>query len=167
MIISAIVAVSENNAIGRDNTLPWHLPEDLKFFKRTTKGKPMLMGRKTFESLGGVLKDRLHIVVSSQKDLQLPEGVLLANSLSEGLEKLKAAGDEEVFIIGGGQVFSETIDIIERLYITVVHTVIEDAWAFFPDIDHSHWKLVWEEKHEADERHKYAYTFQQFERVSM
>ena len=167
MIISAIVAVSENNAIGRDNTLPWHLPEDLKFFKRTTKGKPMLMGRKTFESLGGVLKDRLHIVVSSQKDLQLPEGVVLANSLNEGLEKLKAAGDEEVFIIGGGQIFSETIEIIDRLYITVVHTVIDDAWAFFPDIDHGHWKLVWEEKHEADERHKYAYTFQQFERVSM
>jgi dihydrofolate reductase len=167
MTISAIVAVSENNAIGRDNTLPWHLPEDLKFFKRTTKGKPMLMGRKTFDSLGGVLKDRLHIVVSSQKDLQLPEGVVLANSLDEGLEKLKAAGDEEVFIIGGGQIFAETIDLIDRLYITVVHTVIDDAQAFFPDIDHSHWKLSWEEKHHADERHKYDYTFQQFERVAL
>lgn len=165
MIISAIVAVSENNAIGKDNQLPWHLPEDLKFFKKTTLGKPMLMGRKTFDSLGGVLKNRLHIVVSSQKDLQLPEGVVLCHSLEEGIERLKAEGNEEVFIIGGGQIFAETLDITDRLYITKVETVIPDATAFFPDIDHSHWKLVWEEKHEADEKHKFGYTFQQFERV--
>jgi dihydrofolate reductase len=167
MIISAIVAVSENHAIGRDNQLPWHLPEDLKFFKRTTLGKPMLMGRKTFDSLGGMLKNRLHIVVSTQKDLQLPEGAVLCNSLEDGLEKLKAASDEEVFIIGGGQIFAETMDIIDRLYITEVHTTIPDATAFFPDVDHSHWKLVWEEQHEADEKHAFAFTFRQYERVAL
>lgn len=165
MIISAIVAVSENNAIGKDNTLPWHLPEDLKFFKRTTLGKPMLMGRKTLDSLPGILKNRLHIVLSSQKNLQLPEGVVLVNTIEEGLNKLKETGSEEVFIIGGGQLFAETMDIIDRLYITEVKTVIEDANAFFPEVDHSHWKLVWEEKHEADEKHAYQYTFKQYERV--
>lgn len=167
MIISAIVAVSENNAIGKDNDLPWRLPEDLKFFKRTTDGKPMLMGRKTLDSLPGMLKNRLHIVLSTQKDLKLPEGVVLVNTLQEGLDKLKETGSEEVFIIGGGQLFAETMDILDRLYITEVHTVIEDATAFFPEVDHSHWKLVWEEKHTADEKHKYDFTFKQYERVSL
>ena len=166
MIVSAIVAVSENNAIGKDNQLPWHLPEDLKFFKRTTMGKPVLMGRKTFDSMGKALTGRLNIVISRQ-ELQLPEGVLLCHSVEEGMEKLEGLDHEEVFVIGGGQIFEETLDRIDRLYITIVHTVIEDATAFFPDIDHSHWKLVWEEKHEADEKHKFAYTFQQYERVNL
>jgi dihydrofolate reductase len=167
MIISAIVALSENNAIGKDNGLPWHLPEDLKFFKRTTLGKPMLMGRKTLDSLPGVLKNRLHIVVSTQKNLQLPEGVVLVNSVEEGLNKLKETGSEEVFIVGGGQIFAETMDIIDRLYITEVKTVIKGATAFFPEVDHSHWKLVWKEEHHADEKHQYDYTFKQYERVSL
>ncbi len=167
MIISAIVAVSDNHAIGKDNGLPWHLPEDLKFFKRTTLGKPMLMGRKTFESLPGILKNRLHIVVSTKGDLSLPEGVVLCDSLEEGIEKLKETGSEEVFIIGGGQIFTETMNIVDRLYITEVHTVIEGATAFFPLVDHSHWKLVWEEKHQADEKHQYDYTFKQYERVNL
>lgn len=165
MIISAIVAVSENNAIGKDNDLPWRLPEDLKFFKRKTDGKPMLMGRKTLASLPGMLKNRLHIVLSSQKDLQLPEGVVLVHSIEEGLNKLRDTGSDEVFIIGGGQLFAETMNIIDRLYITEVKTVVEDADAFFPEVDHSHWKLVWEEEHHADEKHRYDFTFKQYERV--
>lgn len=165
MIISAIVAVSDNNAIGRDNQLPWHLPEDLKFFKRTTMGKPMLMGRKTFDSLGRVLKDRLHIVVSRQKDLQLPEGVLLYDNIDDAMKRMEQENAEEGVIIGGGIIFEETMDLLDRLYITQVHTTIDDAHAFFPHVNHAHWKLVWEEKHTADEKHAFDYTFQQWERI--
>lgn len=165
MILSAIVAISDNNAIGRDNQLPWHLPDDLKFFKHTTLGKPMLMGRKTFESLGGVLKNRLHIVVSQQKDLRLPDGVLVYNDIDAGIIRMEQENTEEGFIIGGGVVFEKTMHLIERLYLTRVHTIIEDAHAFFPHINHAHWKLVWQEEHKADEKHAYDFTFQQWERI--
>lgn len=165
MILSAIVAISDNHAIGRDNQLPWHLPEDLKFFKRTTLGKPMLMGRKTFESLGGVLKNRLHIVVSHQKDLQLPDGVILYHDIQQGIARMEQENVEEGFIIGGGVIFSETMNLIDRLYLTQVHTTIDDAHTFFPHINHAHWKLVWQEEHKADEKHAFDFTFQQWERI--
>lgn len=165
MLVSAIVAVASNNAIGRDNALPWHLPEDLKFFKRTTMGKPVLMGRKTFESLGRPLPGRLNIVLSSQKDLTLPEGVVLCHSLEEGLAQLKAAGNDEVFVIGGGKIFADCLPLLDRLYITRIEFQPDDADVFFPEIDSSKWKLVWEEPHQADERHAYNYTFQKYERI--
>jgi len=167
MTISAIVAVSENNAIGHENQLPWHLPEDLKFFKRTTLGKPVVMGRKTFESLGKALPGRLNIVLSRQADLKLPDGVLVYNNLEDALKKLEDDGTEEAFVIGGGHVFAEAMPLLDRLYITHVHTIIEAADTFFPELDHSHWKLVWEEAHKADEKHKYAYTFQHYERIDL
>jgi dihydrofolate reductase len=167
MILSSIVAVARNNAIGKDNKLPWYLPDDLKFFKAKTMGKPVLMGRKTFESLGKPLPGRLNIVVSHKKDLQLPEGVVLCNTLEDGLNRLDEENAEEGFIIGGGKIFEETMDDIDRLYLTKVDTMVEDATAFFPEIDHSHWKLVWEEEHKADEKHKYDFTFQQLERISL
>ncbi|MCW3120682.1 MAG: dihydrofolate reductase [Flavipsychrobacter sp.] len=167
MIISFIVAVSENNAIGKDNQLPWHLPEDLKFFKRTTLGKPVIMGRKTYESLGKPLPGRLNIVLSSNENLVLPEGVLLYKNIDAALERLQQEPTEEGFIIGGGKVFEETMSLAERIYMTRVHTMIPDADAFFPSIDHTHWKITWEEDHHADEKHKYAYTFQQLERIEL
>ena len=167
MILSFIVAVSENNAIGRHNTLPWYLPEDLKFFKRTTMGKPVIMGRKTFESLGRALPGRLNIVLSGNKDLVLPEGVLLYNDINAAIERLKSEPSEECFIIGGGKVFETTMPMVDRMYITRVHCNVPDADAFFPNIDHTHWKLTWEEKHNADEQHQYAYDFQQYERIEM
>jgi len=167
MTISAIVAVSDNNAIGHENQLPWHLPEDLKFFKRTTLGKPVVMGRKTFESLGKALPGRLNMVLSRQADLKLPDGVLLYNNLEDALKKLEDDGTEEAFVIGGGHVFAEAMPLLDRLYITRVHTIIETADTFFPELDHSHWKLVWEEAHEADEKHKYTYTFQHYERIDL
>jgi dihydrofolate reductase len=167
MILSAIVAVSENNAIGKDNQLPWHLPDDLKFFKKTTIGKPVLMGRKTFESLGKPLPGRLNIVVSHQRDLYLPEGVLLYNNLGEALKRLEGEPVDEAFIIGGGKIFEETMNDLDRLYVTRVKTVVEDATAFFPEIDHTHWKLVWEEPHTTDEKHRYSFTFQKLERIDL
>lgn len=167
MILSAIVAIAQNNAIGKDNQLPWHLPDDLRFFKKTTMGKPVLMGRKTFESLGKPLPGRLNIVVSHQENLQLPEGVLLYNNLEKALKRLEEEPVDEAFIIGGGKIFEETMNKIDRLYVTKVNTVIEDATAFFPEIDHTHWKLTWEEPHSADEKHRYSFTFQQLERIDL
>jgi dihydrofolate reductase len=167
MLLSAIVAVAENNAIGKDNQLPWHLPEDLKFFKQKTTGKPVLMGRKTFDSLGKPLKNRLNIVLSRHTDLPLPEGVLLMHDFESAIKKLEEQQTEEAFIIGGGKVFEEAIPHLDRLYITEVKTIVEGADAFFPHIDHSHWKLVWEDAHKADEKHAYDYTFRQYERANL
>ena len=168
MIISFIVAVSENNAIGIKNTLPWHLPEDLKFFKRTTLGKPVIMGRKTFESLGRPLPGTIeYLCFRGNKDLVLPEGVLLCDDINGAIERLQKENAEEGFIIGGGKVFETTMSLVDRMYITRVHANIPDADAFFPEIDHTHWKLVWEEKHKADDKHKYDFDFQQFERIEM
>lgn len=165
MILSAIVAMSENNAIGKDNDLPWRLPEDLKFFKRTTVGKPVLMGRKTFESLGKPLVNRLNIVISSNKNLDLPEGVLLYDSIEKGIERLRQEDTDEGFIIGGAKIYEQTIAELDRIYITRVHTEINDADAYFPHVDHSHWKLAWKEAHEADEKHAYSFTFLRWERI--
>lgn len=165
MILSAIVAIADNFAIGKGNDLPWHLPEDLKFFKRTTLGKPVLMGRKTFDSLGRPLKGRLNIVLSSQESLELPEGVLLCHDLTNAIEQLKAEATEEAFVIGGGRVYEQSLDMLDRLYITRVHTTIEDAEVFFPQFDTEAWELVWEEAHQADEKHQYDYTFQQWNKI--
>ena len=167
MIVSLIVAVAENNAIGKHNTLPWYLPEDLKFFKRTTIGKPVIMGRKTFESLGQALPGRLNIVLSGDRHLKVPDGVLVFDDVNMALERLQNENTEECFIIGGGKVFETTMPYIDRMYITRVHTNVPDADAFFPNIDHTHWKLVWEEDHKADAQHKYDFTFRQYERVEM
>ena len=167
MVLSFIVAVSENNAIGKNNTLPWRLPEDLKFFKRTTMGKPVVMGRKTFESLGKQLPGRLNIVVSRNKDLVLPEGVVLCDNINTAISLLQKENSDEGFIIGGGKVFAETMGLVDRMYITRVHTVIKDADAFFPNIDHTHWKLVWDEKHDVDDFHQYAFTFEKYERIEL
>jgi len=160
MPVSAIVAVSTDHAIGRNGELPWHLPEDLKFFKRTTLGKPVVMGRKTFDSLGRPLPGRLNLVLSRQKDLPLPEGVELCESLEAALALLNSRGAEDIFIIGGGKVFEAAMPLLDPLYITRVETTVPDADAFFPEIDHAQWKLVWEERHEADEHHRFAFTFQ-------
>lgn len=167
MILSLIVAASENNAIGINNTLPWHLPEDLKFFKRTTIGKPVIMGRKTFESIAQPLPGRLNIVLSGNRNFPVPDRVLLYSDVNEAIDRLQKEQTEEAFIVGGGKVFEATMPLIDRMYITRVHTKIANADAFFPDIDHTHWKLVWEEKHKADDKHKYDYTFQKYERVEM
>ncbi len=167
MILSAIVAVAENNAIGKNNQLPWYLPDDLKFFKKTTLGKPVLMGRKTFESLGKPLPARTNIVLSRQHGLKLPDGVLLFSDIKSALSSMEETNAEEGFIIGGGKIFEETFSLIDRLYLTRVHTKVEDADVFFPEIDHTHWKLSWHEDHPADEKHAFAFTFQQLERINL
>lgn len=168
MILSLIVAVAENNAIGIHNTLPWYLPEDLKFFKRTTIGKPVVMGRKTFESIGRQpLPGRLNIVLSSNKNLEVPAGMLLYDNIDDAIKRLEEENVEECFVVGGERVFEAAMPRMDRMYITRVHTVIQDANAFFPDVDHTHWKMTWEEKHKADDKHKFDFDFQLYERVEM
>ncbi len=166
MILSAIVAAADDLAIGINNQLPWHLPEDLKFFKRTTLGKPVIMGRKTYESLGKPLPGRLNVVLSKQQKLNLHEGVQHYADINEVLRLLEQQNTEEAFIIGGGAIFKETMGIMDHLYITRVHTTVPGADAHFPHIDHAQWKLTWEEKHPADEKHAFPYTFQKWERLS-
>ena len=165
MIITLVVAASENNVIGKDNDLPWRLPSDLKFFKQVTTGKPIIMGRKTWDSMGGkALPNRLNIVLSSQHML-LPEGVLHVTSIDAALEAARAQGAAEACIIGGGQLFATVIHTADQLYLTRVHTTIEDGSAFFPPVDEKKWKLEWHEDHEADEKNQYAFTFNRYQRT--
>jgi dihydrofolate reductase len=167
MILSLIVAADEHNAIGINNTLPWHLPDDLKFFKRNTLGKPIIMGRKTYESLGKPLPGRLNVVLSRDANLRLPEGVLLFADLKSAVAHVTAAGVEEAMILGGGEIFRQAMPTADRLWLTRVHTTVPGTDTFFPSIDHTHWKLTWHEQHEADEKHKYAFTFECYERIEL
>jgi dihydrofolate reductase len=132
-MVNIIVAVADNWAIGKDNQLLWHISEDLKFFKRTTLGCSVVMGRRTFESIGRPLPKRTNIVVS--RGFDAPEGVLVASSLEQALE-LAGGGscESDVFVIGGGQIYAQSIDLAQKLYITHVHTVIEDADAFYLEV---------------------------------
>lgn len=164
MQISIVVAVAENNVIGVDNQLPWHLPEDLKFFKRTTMGKPVLMGKNTWLSIGKALPGRLNIVVSSSLSADLPEGVVRVVTLQDAFALLNGKGAEEVCIIGGGKLYESTLAITDIIYRTVVHTIIENGTAFFPEIKEEEWNLVGQERHDADEKHAFNYTFERWER---
>ena len=139
-----IVAIADNNAIGRDNALLWHISEDLKFFKRTTSGCPVIMGRRTFESIGRPLPKRINIVVS--RGFDAPEGVVVVPSLDEAYKAASAVipdliGNPRCFVIGGGQIYAQSMQDADRLIITHVHTVIEDADTFFPPIDPSVWTV--------------------------
>ena len=144
MMLSAIVAMASNRCIGRDNTLPWRLPADLQRFKRLTLGHTLVMGRKTYESIGRPLPGRTMLVVTRQRDWA-PEGVEVAHSLEQALER--ARGDE-VFIAGGAQLYEQTMDRVRRLYLTRIEREYEGD-TFFPDVDLSGWRLTAEESHPA------------------
>jgi dihydrofolate reductase len=163
MIVSIIVATSLNQAIGKDNQLLWHLPADLNFFKSTTMGCSVVMGRKTFQSIGRTLPGRQNVVITRDKSFNADKqfDLTVVGSIDEALVKLHA--EKEVFIIGGGEIYKQSIDSVDTIYITLVHTVI-DGDVYFPEIDKSKFDLVWEEKHVADEKNKFDYTFQKFER---
>ena len=171
MTISLIAAVSTNNAIGRNNSLPWHLPDDLKFFKKMTLGKPVLMGRRTFDALGKPLPGRLNVVLSRSNNLELPAGVMHFHTLEEALGYTEHYGAnhnlDECFIIGGGEIFELSMKVADRMYITKVETNITDADAFFPEIDHTHWVLKWDEHHDSDAGHSFAFSFQKYERTEL
>jgi dihydrofolate reductase len=163
MTLSLIVAIDEAGAMGIENRLPWHLPADLAFFKKNTLGKPVVMGRKTWESLGRKLPGRLNIVLSSQQ-LALPEGVVLAHNWDDAQKLLALEATTEAFVIGGSGLFAEVLPILDKMYITRVHTKVEKADTFFPTINFNVWQLVWEQDNQPDEKNRFAYTFQIWER---
>ena len=155
-----IVAISDNNAIGRDNALLWHISEDLRFFKRTTLGCPVIMGRKTFESIGRALPKRVNIVVS--RCFSTSEEVAVAGSLDEAFRIAEDTNLERCFVIGGGQIYAQALPLADRLIVTHVHTHIEEADTFFPAIDPQVWKVVERSEIFTDEETGYTFEFVEY-----
>lgn len=168
-----IVAISDNNAIGRDNALLWHISEDLKFFRRMTSGHPVIMGRKTYESIGRPLPKRTNIVVS--RGSEAPDGTLLAASLEQAFclaEKAVAENSllaqeegqvqKRCFVIGGGQIYAQALELADRLIVTHVHTIIENADTFFPEIDPQQWKVDQRSEMYTDEETGYTFEFVEY-----
>ncbi|MFN6945546.1 MAG: dihydrofolate reductase [Cytophagaceae bacterium] len=163
MLLSIIVAVSENNVIGKDNQLIWHLPDDLKHFKNTTLGHHIIMGRKTFESMGRVLPGRPHIIVTRNKGYKV-EGCHIAHSINEAVEIARQAGESEAFITGGATLIDEYVDKVDRLYLTEVKAAFEGDVKVKP-IDKSNFKILHRESHPIDEKHAYAFDILIMEKI--
>ena len=161
MLISLIVAMAENRVIGRGNQMPWHLPADLRHFKSVTLGKPVIMGRKTFESIGRPLPGRRNVVISRNLDW-CAEGVESVSSLDAALALVQGA--DEVMIIGGGQLYREALPLAQRLYLTHIALTVTDADTWFPDYSQYQWQLRGEELHDPDEKNPYHYRFETLER---
>lgn len=161
-MLSHIVAVSENHIIGTDNHLPWHLASDFRYFKNKTWGMPVIMGRKTFESMKKDLPGRINIVVTSKKDWNA-ENAFVVHSIEQGIAKAKESDVNDIFIIGGGKIFKETLGIVDRIYLTRVHATVNGD-TYYPEISKSDWKRVSAESHPADEKNNYPYTFEVWER---
>lgn len=170
MIVSLIVAAAENGVIGKDNKLPWQLPDDLKRFKEITKGSVIIMGRKTYESIGRPLPERRNIVLSSK--MQPTDGIEVASDIDALLSMLDTSlpEDEEVFIIGGSDLFNQWLEdrftpiVAQRVYLTRVHAEIEGD-SVFPDLDGDQWVEVEQIEHPADDKHAHAFTFLTYDRV--
>lgn len=168
MTRTIVVAKAANNAIGKDNDLLWRLPDDFKFFKTVTLGNYVIMGRKTFDSLPGMLPDRKFVIVTRQKDYQAPEGHHAVGSLEEAFELCEVQKQQkQVFIIGGGIIYKESIDkgMVDRMLITEVDAVIEGADTFFPEYNKEDWIEIRRQHHPADEKHKYAFDFVTYEKA--
>jgi dihydrofolate reductase len=164
MRIALIAAAADNDVIGRDNDLPWRLPDEFRHFKRKTLGHHVIMGRRTWESQGGKpLPDRVNIVVTSQRDYVAKDAHVVA-SLSEALALARAAGEDEAFVIGGTALFAEAMSLADRLYLTRVHAEPEGDTRF-PSFDADEWRVVEREEHAADARHEHAFTIMTLERI--
>jgi len=165
MMVSLIAALSSNRVIGRNNDLPWHLPDDMKYFMQTTKGHHVIMGRKNYDSIPEKfrpLPNRTNIVVSRQANLKLQQCVVV-HSLNEGLELTRKAGESETFIIGGSAIYQLGLPFADRLYLTEIRTEL-DGDTFFPAFNITEWKEVSRTPHKADERHAYPFDFVIYER---
>ena len=160
-MITIVVAMGLDNEIGADNQLLWHLPKDLKHFKEMTTDHPIIMGRKTYESIGKALPNRTNIVVSRKKDW-FEEGILIVGSVKEAVKFAKKI-DEQVFIIGGGNIYEQTLDLTDKLEVTLVQTNMK-ADTFFPKIDPKIWNKIEEVCHEKDEKNEFDFCFQTYER---
>lgn len=163
MIVSCIVAVDEQNAIGAQGQIPWFLPADLKYFKKQTTPHHIIMGRQTYESIGKPLPHRINMVIT--RDMYyLSTGCLIAHSIEEALEIAIDHGESEAFIIGGAQIYQASQHLWDKIYLTRVKTIAEQADAFFPAVDLNHWQLVSSEAHLADQTNKLDHTFELYER---
>lgn len=157
-MITLIAAIAENNALGKDNQLLWHLPDDFKRFKTVTTGHYIILGRKTFESFPKPLPNRTHVIITRQKNYN-HEGCLIVDSLEKAIDICPK--NEELFIIGGGEIYNQSMDIADKLDITKVHHSFE-ADTFFPQIDMEKWKLAASEFHPKDEKHQFDFTFETY-----
>jgi len=155
------VAAGKNNELGKDNDLLWHLPDDFKRFKALTTGHYIVMGRKTFESFPKPLPNRTHIIITRSKNYQVPEGCIVVNSLENAISICPK--NETSYIIGGGEIYKQSIEEATSIELTRVHANFE-ADTFFPEIDTNKWKLVHSEFHEKDEKHQYAFTFETYQK---
>ena len=163
MNLSLLVAADENNVIGKNNTLPWHLPNDLKYFKNQTWGMPILMGRKTFESIGKPLPGRKSIVITRSEDWNY-KGVDVVHSTEEAIKKAESYGAKEIFVIGGAEIFKTSFNEANRIYLTRIHHSF-DGDVFFPEIPEGQWSLTKERHCKADEKNAYSHSFQVWERI--
>ena len=161
MSISIIAAMGTNRVIGRGNGLPWNLPADTRFFKETTRGHPVIMGRKTFDTMGKPLPGRRNIVITRRPHLEIP-GAEVVSSLEAALSLVNVQ-EEEVFIIGGSEIYEMALAIADRMYLTLIHESFEGD-TFFPEFDESDWVVVSRRDHEADECNPHAFSFLTYER---
>lgn len=161
--ITLIAAVAENGVIGRDGGLPWHLPEDLKRFQRVTRGRTVVMGRRTFESLSGPLAGRRNLVVTSNRGYRA-EGAEIVHSLEEAVQAARESGEDELYVLGGAELYKAALAIADRLDLTRVEASVEGDTRF-PAVDWSSWRLSESISHGADDRHLFAYRFEIWERA--
>jgi len=167
MEISIIVAIAQNNAIGKNNDLLWHLPHDMKYFKQKTEGHCIITGRKNYFSIPEKfrpLANRTNIVVTREKNLEL-EGAVVVNSIDEALNFAIEKGEKEVFIIGGGEIYKQTLALATVLYITEVDAIFDDADTYFPEINLKNWKEITRENHSADDKNLYNYSFVIYKKI--
>lgn len=165
MIVSLIAAVARNLVIGKNNDLPWHLPDDMKYFMKTTWGHYVLMGRKNYQSIPQKfrpLPDRVNLVVTHQQSFEAP-GCVIIHRIAEGIDIAQKAGEEELFIIGGAQIFNQSIDKADRLYLTEIDAEVGGD-THFPAIDRNQWEETSRRHHNADERHAFPFDFVVYKR---
>lgn len=163
MEIILVAAVAENDALGKDNEMIWHLPDDFKHFKSLTTGHFILMGRKTFESFPKPLPNRTHLIISRNTDYKVPENCFVFQSIDEAIQFAENQKQEKLYVIGGGEIYKQTIHLATELSITEVRESFE-ADAYFPGIDKSIWKSVEVVHHTIDEKHKYAFDIITYKR---
>jgi dihydrofolate reductase len=162
-IISAVVAMAENRVIGKNNQLPWHLPADLKHFKAITTGHPVIMGRKTYLSIGKPLPNRTNIIITRDQTFKAP-GCIVTTSIDQAIERASENNIAEIFIIGGAEIYQQLFPRIQRIYITIVHHAFEGD-AYFPELNNNAWREINRIKYAADEKNLYDYSFVTLERI--
>jgi dihydrofolate reductase len=158
-MITIIAAAGENNSLGKDNDLVWHLPDDFKRFKELTSGNHILMGRKTFETFPKPLPNRKHLIITRQDNYSVPENCFVFDAIQSAID---FTDNQDIWIIGGGEIYKQSMEIADRIELTRVHSEFE-ADTFFPEIGEE-WELVSEEYHPSDERHKYDFTYLTYDR---